>query len=113
VPVAGNLSNGSISIVDISLTGAKLQHNFPLSSGRRVRLDFSLRGERISLSCDVVRCRAERTESKALSYYSGLRFSDPAELAHSPLRHILTDIVARDLEERRKVVRDDDSPIIV
>lgn len=114
LPIAGSVQGGTLSIVDLSVTGAKAQHDFPLPSGRNMKVDFFLRGERISLTCSVVRCRLERSGSKA-AYSSGLKFSDDAELASSPLRRLITEIVGRDLEERRKQRRAvaDDSGILV
>jgi hypothetical protein len=99
-PLGGSISNGALSIVDLSVTGARAVHNFPLKSGRSVRLDFLLRGERLSLTCNVVRCRLERSESAGTTYFSGLQFVNDAELG--PLRRLLTEIVGRDLEERRR-----------
>lgn len=106
LPLAGTLPTGSISIVDLSISGAKVEHDFPIPAGRTVRLDFLLRGERISLSCSVIRCRLERNGSNRTAYSSGLRFASDAELNTSPLRRLLADIVGRDLEERRKQRRE-------
>lgn len=112
-PVVGNVPGGSISIVDLSITGAKAEHDFPLAAGRNIRLDFLLRDERISLTCHVVRCRLEKKSAGRTSYASGLHFSNQAELAESPLRRLLAEIVGRDLAERRKQRRDikEDTPI--
>lgn len=113
LPVVGTVPGGSISIVDLSITGAKAEHDFPLAAGRNIRLDFLLRDEKISLTCHVVRCRLERSGANRTSYASGLIFSNEAELAASPLRRLLAEIVGRDLAERRKQRRDlkDDSGI--
>ena len=60
-----------------------------------------------------MRCRLEKKSAGNTSYASGLHFSNQAELADSPLRRILAEIVGRDLAERRKQRRDikEDTPI--
>lgn len=101
-PVSGNMAYGPLQILDLSLSGIRAEHDYPLPSGKKVRLDFQWQGERISLVCDVTRCRLLRREGTGrLIYYSGLRFANPDELKQSPLKKVLADVVSRELREKR------------
>jgi len=101
-PVAGHISNGQLQILDLSVGGVRCEHFYPLTSGKQVRLDFQWMGEKISLKCDVVRCRLQRSETAGrLIYFSGLRFLDPEEIKQSALRKVLADVLARELREKR------------
>ncbi len=91
-PLRANVPNGYVSIIDLSLTGARVQHDFALTSGKQIRLDFEWNSRRVLLSCRVVRCRLERASGKqAVTYFSGLRFTDSQEIQSSPLRDLIAD----------------------
>ena len=101
-PVSGHIPNGPLEILDLSLGGVRCEHQFALTSGKQVRLDFQWMGEKISLLSHVVRCRLQKSErGGGLVYFSGFRFSDPEEIKQSALRKVLADVLSRELSEKR------------
>lgn len=104
--VKGRLSGMRVSILDLSTTGARVEHSFPLSSGRRLRLDFLWEDQLISVNCDVTRCTAEHTGSaKSIAYSSGLHFSDTAVASREAIKNVIAEIVMRDLQTLKKELR--------
>ena len=80
-PVDGNLSHFPVAVVDLSTSGARIQHDSPLGfhPGKRYTLEFSCEGDRFELRCQLVRSRMEQNrgdEKRHLVYTSGLRFTD-------------------------------------
>jgi len=106
--VRGRLSGMRVSILDLSTTGARVEHSFPLSSGRRLRLDFLWEEELISLQCDVTRCivAGQRNGASAVGYSSGLQFCEPALTSRESLKNIISEIVMRDLESLKKQLQE-------
>lgn len=79
-PIDANLANMPVRLVDISTSGARVEHDFPLTNGKRLQLNFRCDGESISVLADVVRCRLEqsaRSFARKMGYTSGLRFVEP------------------------------------
>jgi PilZ domain-containing protein len=79
--VAGSLSHFPVSIVDLSSSGARVQHDAPLTfqPGKRFILDFSCEGEHFRLPCTVARSRMEMNPSHRTIYTTGIRFADLEE----------------------------------
>ena len=101
-PVIGQLPTGNVVIVDLSIVGARVEHQFPLAAGRRVRLDFSCEGETLTLLCDITRCKLQRTGTGGgVVYSSGLRFCDVPEATAGSLRRVIAAFVSRHLAQRR------------
>ncbi len=78
-PIAGSLSHVAISVVDLSTSGARIQHDVSLSihSGKRFVLDFNCGGENFHLPCTVARSRLEMNRSAHRTIYTtGVRFLD-------------------------------------
>lgn len=79
-PVAASLSHFSVSLIDLSTSGARIQHDSPLAftPGKRFNLEFRCEGESFTLLCQVVRSRMEqhRTVDRKPVYTSGVRFID-------------------------------------
>jgi len=101
--VIGQLPTGNVIIVDLSTFGARVDHQFPLAAGRRVRLEFACEGEKISISCDVTRCKLQRsgTTNGAIVYSSGLEFVDVDAETTKALRRVIGGFVTRHLAERK------------
>jgi hypothetical protein len=103
-PLIGQLPTGNVIIVDLSTVGARVDHQFPLAAGRRVRLDFACEGEKVSLLCDVTRCKLQRgTSNGSVVYSSGLRFREVPQGAGAALRKVLAGFVTRAIAERKAV----------
>lgn len=106
-PILAKVSTSRVVLLDISAEGARIEHTFPLTRGKQVILHFEYGGERVTVSCDVVRCKYEKHDEKA-SYYSGLRFSDPEGSAMVMLKGIIAEAVSRDFDARRLHIRNPD-----
>jgi hypothetical protein len=104
-PVAALVGNLSVTIVDLSTVGARIEHDFPVTAGKRLALQFALASEKISVQCDVVRCRLQRSSvstDSSIVYNTGLRFSDPAEPARVQIRAAVAEMVSRQLRRSRE-----------
>ncbi len=76
--VAGSLSHFPVSLIDLSSSGARIQHDAPLTfqPGKRFILEFACEGERFRVGCTVARSRMELNPSHRTIYTTGIRFSD-------------------------------------
>jgi hypothetical protein len=68
------LSRRIVHLMDLSTTGARVEHTFPLSLRKRARFEFLCNGDRLSLQAEVVRSRLARVSSAERVFSSGLRF---------------------------------------
>ncbi|MEO6486841.1 MAG: PilZ domain-containing protein [Thermoanaerobaculia bacterium] len=86
-PIAGALSHLPVSLVDLSTSGARVQHDakMPFQPGKRFFLQFSCEGDQFQLTCIVARSRMEMNGSHRTIYTSGLRFVDLHESDHERL----------------------------
>lgn len=78
-PVAGDLSHIPVSVVDLSTSGARIQHDTPLvfQPGKRFFLHFSCDGEQFHVRCTVARSRLDIHSSAARKVYTtGVHFKD-------------------------------------
>lgn len=90
-PSDAKLSGLGVVMLDLSTAGARVEHQFPMKAGQRGRLDFSWNGMELSLECEVVRTRLQKSTIKAgvIVYHSGLRFTDPSEGSRAQVRHVV------------------------
>ncbi len=101
-PVVGQLPAGNVIVSDLSIVGARVDHQFPLAAGRRVRLEFSCEGEKLSIVCDITRCKLQRTNANGgVVYSSGLRFCELSEESSLSLRRVIAAFVSRHLAQRK------------
>ena len=78
-PVAGDLSRFPVAVVDLSTSGARIQHDTPLTfqPGKRFVLEFCCDGEQFRVKCTVARSRLDIQNSAHRKVYtSGVRFVD-------------------------------------
>ena len=47
-PLRASVANGYVSIIDLSVSGARVQHDFALTSGKQIRLDFEWNSRRVT-----------------------------------------------------------------
>lgn len=103
-PLVGQLPAGNVIIVDLCMVGARVDHQFPLAAGRRVRLDFACEGERISVFCDVTRCKLQKSNGNgSVVYSSGLRFSEIPDETVAALRRVIAGFVSREIASKKAV----------
>lgn len=99
-PIGARVSSAIVHLRDISADGAKIEHDFPLSRGKQVMLEFTSDGSRVTVPCVVIRCKLEKT-GEGIVYCTGLRFADPEDGSMTILRKMLADFVRRDFHARK------------
>lgn len=90
-------------IVDISETGARLEHYSPLQTGKRIRLRFEWEQRPISVDCEILSCRISRfaTGDEGLTVFqSRLIFVDVDEDSSIMLKQMVTAFIGRALAEQ-------------
>ncbi|HEY0591066.1 MAG TPA: PilZ domain-containing protein [Thermoanaerobaculia bacterium] len=107
-PILGRLGGQSVVIVDVSLDGAKIEHNEALKTGAEARLAFDWDHGRISLRARVTRCKLERfagSGGEGLTvFHSGLIFTDP-DAERDTLKRMIATEISRALEEQKANAR--------
>lgn len=81
-PVAGDLSHFPVSVIDLSTSGARIQHDTALTfqPGKRFVLSFTCDGDRFLLPCAVARSRLDIHNSAHRKLYTtGVRFTELSE----------------------------------
>ena len=94
--IDGSLSGLTVMIVDLSTVGVRIEHEFPLAVGRRVRLDFTDEGQKITVQCEVVRSKLQRSvlrPDRSIVYHTGLRYTDSTEPARDAIRKIVASML--------------------
>ncbi|MEO8216398.1 MAG: PilZ domain-containing protein [Acidobacteriota bacterium] len=97
-PLRGHLSGMRVSVLDVSTTGARIEHSFPLSTDRTLRLHFIWQDQDVTLECHVTRCTTEQARGTLRVYNSGLDFVEGAGGSKRILVGMITDFVTRDLD---------------
>ena len=103
-PLVARLGASQVVLVDLSLLGARIEHQMPLQAGGRARLTFHCEEEEISTDCRIVRSRLERFSVGAdglTVYHSGLEFENMTEDAKKRLKAVIGRFIARALEEQK------------
>ena len=81
-PIIGRLGSHNVVLVDISLDGAKVEHNEPLTIDAEFPFSFEWEEMPIAVKSRVTRCKLERFagegEDGLAVYHSGLHFTDVA-----------------------------------
>lgn len=107
-PFAGRIGATSVNIVDVSVLGARIEHNTTLAAGSLSKLVFRWEDEEISVDCRIVRCRLERFSVGADSltvYHSGLEFLNVAAPTKASLKKMIGVFITRALEEQKMNAR--------
>jgi hypothetical protein len=110
LPATGRFGANQVVVVDISVLGARIEHNAALGTptGGDANLSFMWEDEQISVDCRVVRSRLERFSvgSDGMTvYHSGLEFLDPAQETRAQLKRIIGRFIARALDEQKANAR--------
>jgi hypothetical protein len=100
-PIGARVATAPVHLRDISADGAKIEHEFPLTRGKKVQLEFTSEGSRVTVPCEVIRCKLEK-RGEGVVYCTGLRFSDPEDGSMTILRKMLANFVRRDFDARKE-----------
>lgn len=94
-PVKACFAATEVTLLDLSTAGARIEHPAPMKAGRQAKLEFDFGGARVTVLCEIVRSRLQRSSVKAgaIVYQSGLRFVDPGEPSRAAVRQIVASIV--------------------
>src|SRR5213075_3196580 len=78
-PLIARFGASQVTVIDISILGARIEHHTPLTAGAFSRLAFTWEGEEIVTECRIARSRLERFSTGANGMticHSGLEFVD-------------------------------------
>jgi hypothetical protein len=101
-PGHGSLGGHPVEIVDVSTGGFAVMHTMPLATGRRLRMECELGDQKISVTCQIVRCRLMgRTLDGASLYCSGLHVCD---IDTESLRRAVLSLVTAEVEARQQAL---------
>ena len=103
-PMVARLGTVEVVLVDISILGARIEHQTPLTAGSRGRLVFSWDDEEITTECRIVRSRLERFSVGAdglTVYHSGLEFDELDTAAKAKMKDVIARFITRALEEQK------------
>lgn len=106
-PIIARFATQGVVLIDLSLDGAKIEHNETLKTGAEGKLAFDWNDERIELACRVTRCQLERLAggSDGLTvFHSGLHFTDRGRSTET-LKKIVSFHISRALEEQKANAR--------
>lgn len=98
-PLGAKMEATPVVLLDISASGARIEHSFPLAKGRVINLSFEYEGRSLSVDCTVIRCHLENGPGGA-AYRSGLSF-DLDDPSYAELREMIADAVMKDFVARR------------
>jgi len=98
-PLGAKMEATPVVLLDISASGARIEHSFPLAKGRVINLSFEYEGKSIAIDCEVIRCHLENGPGGA-AYRSGLAF-DRNDPSYQELREMIADAVMKDFVARQ------------
>ena len=98
-PLEAKMERTPVTLLDVSASGARIEHSFPLAKAKIVNLSFEYDGRSLTIACHVVRCHLEKVPRGAM-YRSGLTF-DREDPAYVELREMIADAVMKDFVARR------------
>jgi len=107
-PIIARLGSISVVLVDISTSGARVEHHVSLATNARLRLTFKWDGDQIALDCVVIRCKLDRfsKEGGGLTvYHSGLAFETPTSESAKHLKRLVLTHIERALYEQKANAR--------
>jgi hypothetical protein len=107
-PLMARLGTTQVVLVDISVLGARIEHNVPMAAGARARLIFTFDDDEIATECRIVRSRLERFSTGAdglTVYHSGLEFEDTPPQMKERLKQMIARFITRALEEQKMNAR--------
>lgn len=101
-PVPASVAGLRVHLLDLSTTGGRIEHDAPLAVRRHLTLRFDQGGQSYALSCEIVRCRLQRSVARpgTVAYSSGLRFTDSGESSREAVRALVASMLAGRANDR-------------
>lgn len=99
--IAGTLGSTAVSILEIGVLGARVQHASALD-GSENELRFSYRENEIALKCEVVRTMNGDSQYPDAGLQSGVRFLAALGESGDRLREMLGELVTLELDKSRR-----------
>jgi hypothetical protein len=96
-PISGTLASAPVSIVEVGVLGARVQHSKPIED-RTPELHFTYSGNDIGIKCELIRTFAGVSEA---GMQSGLRFLGAIGDSGDRLRDMLGVLVMKEIDRRR------------
>jgi hypothetical protein len=112
-PIAGRFGARTVRILEVGVTGARVEHEGPIKNNSAAPLRFLWGGESIELDAEVVRSVISKSSPSLMGtpehpaagshaiYHSGLQFLNAVADSGQRLRRMLTESVRLLLEARR------------
>jgi len=100
MPAGARAGAQSVTLIDLSLRGGRIEHPAPLAVGQRLLLTFAFEGDPLTISATVVRSKLERFVDGSGVYESGIFFDSSGE-AESRLHRVISGMVMRALEDQK------------
>jgi hypothetical protein len=102
-PITTKIATWRVTLLDLSLDGARIEHTFPLARGRELTLHLEQSQKQIDITCEVRRCNLVKRDG-GVEYCSGLHFTNVPSESMVALREIIADTVKRDFQARRQML---------
>jgi len=100
-PLTGRLGTFEVRVVDLSVLGARVEHERALAAGRHGPLRFEWDGEVIAADCRIVRSRLEKGVHR-----SGVEFVALPAQTREAIRQRIEIHLRRAFDEQRRAARD-------
>lgn len=96
-PMDGLLNKQAVRVIDLSTTGARVEHSTPMAGRKVVDLKLDTGEETLVVSCEIVRSRLQKSaaDRQSIVYSSGLRFVDPVQESRGAIRALVASMVER------------------
>jgi hypothetical protein len=108
-PLGGRAGNARVFLVDASIEGIRLAHQGTLPAvGQTCRVEFHWEGQTIDLECEVVHnsiFKLAKSGAEKSIYHAGLRITNAAGHSRAALKQLISDCVARALDEQKANAR--------
>lgn len=98
-PVNASTEEGPVLLLDLSASGARLEHRFAIRVGSPVVLRLVYGGQTLVIEGVSVRCKMHQ-RAKRVVYQSAVQFADTDERIVEAVKELIRTIVGEDLPAR-------------
>lgn len=105
-PLEGKVRSRRISILDLSVEGACIQHHLPLRSQDQIELEFQWKDDTVRITAIVTRCSLSHVTAgpKGRSIHnSGLHFRSMDEESRAALERLIDEFLQHSIAEGREL----------